>query len=124
MVQMTSMFDFNPAKISVLDPTQEEREEIDAQIAAGLLPRDYWILRATATALNVFGHDAVKDRRGNYVEQGIGSPGHETRGHFEAIKKNEQRGLEEPGTHARMLAQIWKDHPERAKAIGLQPPAR
>jgi len=39
---------------------------------------------------NVFGHDAKKDGKGNWIEQGIGAPGHETPNHFAALKKAER----------------------------------
>jgi hypothetical protein len=120
-MQMTSTID--PRRIPVITLRPDEIEEANAQIAVGILPPNFWELHKEAVARNVFGHDAVKDRQG-YREQGIGARGFETANHFEAIRKNEQRGLELPGTYDRMVAELWKRDPERAKKIGLQPPAR
>ena len=40
-------------------------------------------------ARNVFGVDAKQDRHGNWIEQGIGSKGNESIGHYQAIRKYE-----------------------------------
>ena|ERR1700761_1302780 len=117
MVEMTSLID--PNKISVLNPTMDEREEIDRQIAAGDLPRNYWDLRKEATARFVFGHDAKKDSKGNFVEQGLGAPGNESANHFQALRKAEQMGLEPPGAYDKAVAACWKRTPDLARKLGL-----
>lgn len=61
----------------------------------------------------VFGHDHRKNRHGQPVEQGIGSPGRETRNHWDAMRKREQMGLEAPGTTDRMMAQAKGGAPGR-----------
>lgn len=75
-----------------------------------------------AEAHAVFGFDAKTDRHGEFVEQGIGSKGHETANHFAAILSNEMRGMEEPGAHQRALAEIWARDPKRAAALRLPRP--
>lgn len=117
MVEMTSVID--PNKISVLSPSPEEIEEINRQIAVGALPQNYWALRKDATARAVFGQDAVKRRDGTYEEQGIGSAKNLTRNHFEAIKANEARKLELPGSYDRAVAKCWRENPVLAEKLGL-----
>jgi hypothetical protein len=68
---------------------------------------------------SVFGHDAKKDRNGNFIQQGIGSPGHETVNHFAAIRKYE--GEE---SWKRAVAKLWKENPTHAAKLGLPQPAR
>jgi hypothetical protein len=67
----------------------------------------------------VFGHDAKKDRKGNYMEQGIGSPGNETHNHFAAIKKYEGKEAYEAA-----VRELWKRDPERAEKLGLPKPPK
>lgn len=73
---------------------------------------------------NVFGHDVKHDKKGNPIEQGIGSPGHETLNHFRALALAEQQGREAPGTYDAAVADIWKRDPERARKIGLHQPKK
>jgi hypothetical protein len=72
-------------------------------------------LEAVETA--VFGHDAAKDRHGNRIQQGIGSPGHETSNHFASIRRWE--GEE---SYRRAVADLWHRNPEHAKRLGLPQP--
>jgi hypothetical protein len=67
----------------------------------------------------VWGHDAVKDRNGNFVPQGIGSKGRETGNHLAAIKK-----YEGPAAFQKELQRIWKETPDHAKRMGFPEPAR
>jgi hypothetical protein len=110
----------DPIKPSVLCLTEDETNEIKASIAAGLLPPDWFERCQEAQARNVFGADAVKDKHGNFVEQGIGAKGRETLNHFNALKKAEAMGMELPGSYDREVAAMWKNFPDRAKKIGLQ----
>ena len=66
-----------------------------------------------------YGHDAKQLPDGTFVQQGIGSTGHETANHFAAILR--YRGREE---HAKAIREIWKRDPARARAIGLPEPQR
>jgi hypothetical protein len=63
---------------------------------------------------NVYGHDAKKDRKGNYIQQGIGAPGRETSNHFTSIRRYEG---EEAWRKA--VAALWKRDPQRAAALNL-----
>jgi hypothetical protein len=105
--------------VPTINLTTEEVDAIKAEIAGGLLPPNYLELHKDAVAKNVFGHDAVKDRNGNYLEQGVGAKGHETANHFQALKKSEAMGVELPGTYDKAVAEIWKRDPERAQKLGL-----
>jgi hypothetical protein len=68
---------------------------------------------------SVYGVDAKRDRHGNFILQGIGSPGHETINHFTSLRKYE--GEE---SYRRAVAEIWKRDPDHAKKLGLPQPAR
>ena len=66
--------------------TAEEIAVMRDEIAKGLLPPDAIEKYLEAEALNVFGHDARRDRDGNWIEQGIGPRernGQSLRGDFE-----------------------------------------
>lgn len=103
--------------------TTQELDHMQEQIDKGQLPKDAIKRHFDDEAKNVFGFDAKKDRHGNFVEQGIGSKGHETANHFAALKKAEREGFELPGSYKAALEEIWKRDPKRAKALGLpQPP--
>jgi hypothetical protein len=66
---------------------------------------------------SVFGFDAKKNRSGNLIQQGLGSPGHESANHFAAIRKYE-------GEEAwrRAVAEIYRRDPDRAKKLNLPQP--
>lgn len=104
--------------------TPDEIAEMQEMIRQGKLPADAIEKHYEAEARNVFGFDAKKDRKGNLIEQGIGSPGHETANHFAAIRKAEREGHEEPGAYRAALTEIWKRDPKRAEKLHLpKPPA-
>jgi hypothetical protein len=109
----------DPVRVPVINLSGDELEQIRADIAAGALPPDYLERYREAVARNVFGQDAVKDRHGNYIEQGLGAKGRETANHFNALKKAEAMGVELPGAYDKAVADIWKRDPERARKIGL-----
>jgi hypothetical protein len=67
-----------------------------------------------AVESSVWGHGAKKDRKGNFIQQGIGSPGHETANHFQAILRYSGRQEWE-----KAVAEIWKRDPARAAALNL-----
>jgi hypothetical protein len=118
---VTSVID--PRRVPVITLSNDELEQIRADIAAGALPENYLETYREAAARNVFGFDAVKDKNGNFVEQGLGAKGHETGNHFNALKKAEAMGVELPGAYDKAVADIWKRDPGRAKKIGLAAPA-
>lgn len=73
-----------------------------------------------AEEMTVFGRTVTnepafqRDRAGKPIEQGVGSPGHETGNHLAAIRKYE--GEE---AYQAAVAKIWKDNPERAAQLNL-----
>lgn len=67
-----------------------------------------------ADALNCYGFDAKQDRNGKWIEQGIGSPGHETSNHFSSILRYQGQAAYEKAVRA-----LWKSNPDRARLIGL-----
>lgn len=94
--------------------TQKELAEMEENIEAGLLPKNALKQHYENEALNVFGFDAKKDRKGNFVQQGIGSPGHETANHFAAIRKYEGKEAWEAA-----VREIWKRDPKHAERLNL-----
>lgn len=102
----------DPIKILPINRSQEEIDEIKAMMEAGALPRDYLDRHFEAVEKNVFGEDHRKDKHGEPIEQGIGSPGNMTRNCIEAYIKNQterrngppEKGYEE--TLARMEAEL------------------
>jgi hypothetical protein len=67
-----------------------------------------------AVPLAVFGHDAKKDRNGNFIQQGIGSAGHETANHFASIRRWEGKEAWEAA-----VRKLWKENPAHAAKLGL-----
>jgi hypothetical protein len=63
---------------------------------------------------NVYGVDAKRDRNGKWIQQGIGSPGHETSNHFASIRR--YQGEE---AWRKEVAALWKRDPARAEALNL-----
>jgi len=62
----------------------------------------------------VFGHDAKKDKKGNYIPQGIGSPGRETSNHFAAIRRYEGKEAWEAA-----VREIQKRDPKKHAELNL-----
>jgi len=88
----------------------------DRAIRAGASPEQ----AQDAVDKNVYGHNAVKDRKtGKYIQQGVGAPGHETVGHFNSIRK-----WEGEVAYQKALKEIFKRDPDRARKLGLPEPAR
>jgi hypothetical protein len=68
----------------------------------------------------VYGHDAKKDRAGNFVQQGVGSRGGgETLNSLFALRKWEGQAA-----YDREVARICRETPDHARKLGLTPPAR
>ena len=94
--------------------TEEEIAEMRMLIERGELPPDAIEKHYEAEARNVFGHDAKKIK-GEYIEQGIGSPKNQTRNSVESYKKY---GKDEPNykeTLARMEAELADSIKRRQK---------
>jgi hypothetical protein len=71
-------------------------------------------LALAAVETSVFGHDAKKDRKGNYLQQGVGAPGFETGNHFSSILRYQGREHYE-----KAVREIWARDPKRAAALNL-----
>jgi hypothetical protein len=74
-------------RIPTITLSEEELDDIEARIAKGDLPPDFLDRHYDAVDKNVFGHDFKKDKKGNPIEQGIGSPGNMTQNSINAFKK-------------------------------------
>jgi hypothetical protein len=72
-------------------------------------------LAAVETA--VFGFDAKKNSKGEFIQQGIGSPGHETANHFASIRRWEGKEAWEAA-----VRKLWKENPAHAAKLGLPQP--
>jgi hypothetical protein len=70
-------------------------------------------------ARNVYGENAKQDRNGNWIEQGIGSKGNESIGHYQSIRK-----FEGEISYQRALKEIWSRDPNHARKLGLPEPAK
>jgi hypothetical protein len=81
----TVLLDANSEGLMVTK-TVKEIEEMRILVERGELPPDAIEKHYEAEAKNVFGHDAKKVK-GEYVEQGIGSPGNQTANSIAAYKK-------------------------------------
>jgi hypothetical protein len=86
--------------------TQEETEA---------LTPEQRVAHQAAEDLVVFGVNAKRDRNGNYIEQGVGSPGRESLNHLAAIRKHEGDDAYQAAVDA-----IWKRDPEHAKRLNLK----
>jgi hypothetical protein len=78
---------FDARRPTPLDLSWHEKQEIEAQIAEGTLPADYLAQCAEAAAQATFGHDYKRDRRGEPIQQGVGSPGNMTRQSIDAYRR-------------------------------------
>ena len=66
----------------------------------------------------MWGHDATKDRNGNFVQQGIGAwPNHVTPNHFNSVRRYEGEQK-----YQAAVRKLWKECPDRARKIGLPEP--
>ncbi len=72
-----------------------------------------------AVDASVYGADAKRDSKGNFIPQGIGSKGHESANHFAAIRKYEGKEA-----YDKAVGEIWRRDPDHAKRLGLPQPAR
>ena len=97
-----------------LHKTPAELAEYKALADQGELPKDIVKQVLDAEDAAVHGHDAKKDKKGKRIQQGIGSPGHESGNHFTAILRYEGKEAWEIA-----VKDIWKRDPKRAEALNL-----
>jgi hypothetical protein len=85
-----------------------------ARIAADVSDADLDRLGLAANETAVWGFDYKTDRQGRPIQQGVGSPGHETGNHFAAIRRWEGQAAWEAA-----VREIWARDPKRAEALRL-----
>jgi hypothetical protein len=76
-------------------------------------------IAAEAERKNTFGFDYKTDSRGQPIQQGIGSPGHETANHYASLRRYEGQAA-----YDKAVRELYRRDPVRAKALGLPEPAR
>jgi hypothetical protein len=99
-----------PIKPPSINQSPKEIADIQVQMEAGLLPKDYLKKHIDAVDENVFGTDAPKDRDGFRLEQGQGSSKNQTQQSIDAYIKNQterRAGGPEPG---------YEEHLKRMRA--------
>lgn len=106
-------------------PVTYTREELDAmrdEEARGVVPRGFLADLKERIDKAVFGHDFKRDSRNRPIEQGLGSPGHETSQHYAALLRNEMLGVEPKGAYRRAVTDQWRRDPQKAEALHLPRP--
>jgi hypothetical protein len=106
----------DPIRVPTITLSEEELTELHEQIAAGQLPPDFLIRHENAKALNVFGHDAIKNRDGSFREQGLGSEFGMTRNSINAYKKFGKEEQDFEKNVARMEKQLVAANERRKQA--------
>ena len=96
--------------------TQEEISEMHELIARGELPPDAIEKHYEAEAKNVFGHDAKKIK-GEYVEQGVGSAGNQSRNSIESYKKYHKDDPDFAMQLARMEKELAESNKKRKRRV-------
>ena len=98
--------------------TEQELDEMRAQIAAGELPPDAIKQHYADERRNVFGFDHKTDRNGRPVEQGIGSPGNKNRNSIEAYRKYCSHEPDFEKTISRMERELAESNARRRATAG------
>jgi hypothetical protein len=101
-------------KQAALARSAASANELNRQISFGADDDTALALADKAHVDSVYGSDAKRDSRGNPIQQGIGSPGHETGNHFASILRYEGREAYE-----RAVLEIQKRDPDRHAKLGL-----
>ena len=78
---------FDPIRVPSINLSQAELDEIEEAIEAGDLPKDFLDRYFKAVEDNVFGADHKKTRKGDPIEQGLGSAGNQTKNSVDSYKK-------------------------------------
>jgi|SRR6516164_1498898 hypothetical protein len=106
-----------------IDPIYENSApymfEYRRMIHTGASEADAHAAGVRAHEIAVWGANAKKDARGNFIQSGIGSKGRETFNHLAAILK-----YEGPQAHQKELRRIWKETPDHARRMGFPEPER
>jgi hypothetical protein len=76
----------DPFKPPAIMLSEAELDEVEAKVAAGEFPPDWFQKYYAAIEANVFGFDHKK-KDGKPVEQGLGSPGNQTQASVDAYRK-------------------------------------
>jgi hypothetical protein len=97
---------YSPVKVPTITLTPVEIDEMYDLIDKGELPNNYVDRYFEAVQDNVFGVDHKKDRKGNPIEQGIGSPGNQTRNSIEAYAKYTR---DEPEVKAKNIERMERE---------------
>jgi hypothetical protein len=105
----------------VVNKTFEELDEMRAEIAAGTLPPDAIKQYYADERRNVFGFDHKVDRSGKPIEQGIGSPGNQSRNSIEAYRKYHSHEPDFEKTLARMMRELAESDARRAAERRVEP---
>jgi len=119
MVDATSLID--PLKPTPLSLSEAEKDEIERLIEAGKLPADWFARHYAAVEANVFGVDHKKDRAGKPIEQGLGSPGNQTRQSIEAYRRWNQSEPDYERNLARMEKELEASQARRASEAKANP---
>jgi hypothetical protein len=105
--------------LKMVTKTQDELNEMRAEIAAGTLPPDAIKKYREEEDRNVFGHDAKKRRDGTYEEQGVGSAKNQSANSIAAYRKycSHEPRFEE--NLARMERELAATNERRAAERGI-----
>jgi hypothetical protein len=96
--------------------TPMELAEMQDLIDKGELPKSAIKDHFEAEARNVFGADAKKKGK-MYIEQGIGSPGNQTRNSIEAYRKHGKGEADYEANLARMEQELKDSNDERRRKL-------
>jgi hypothetical protein len=118
---MPSLAELNNPIGSAVETIAKEKALRAAEEAGQPPPSEAELTRIVEEAERkaVFGFDYKTDKHGNPIQQGIGSPGHETINHFNSLLRYQGRQAWE-----KAVRDMWRQNPERATKIGLPRPAR
>lgn len=116
---MTEVRDANPLRSAVWNAAYERAAKAAEDMRKPLDEQTLTAIADEAEARNVYGDDAKKDAKGNFIQQGIGAKGRETSNHFAALLR-----YEGPVVYQKALREIWGRDPARAKLINLPEPER
>lgn len=98
----------DPIRVPSINLSQAEMAEMEELIEQGALPKDFLERHFKAVEDNVFGADHKKDKRGDPIEQGIGSPSNMTRNCVEAYRKYGKH-VDEPDVFKATLERMEAD---------------